>query len=46
MQEHPTLIYMNLGRELARGLRDANELLFRARVKSESIAERYAFRST
>jgi CRP-like cAMP-binding protein len=41
-----SLVYMNIGRELARRLREANELLFRARIKYSDVAETYAFRST
>jgi CRP-like cAMP-binding protein len=40
-----TLIYMNLGRELGRRLRDADERLFRSRIESVSggVAEGYSF---
>jgi len=44
--EQFSLIYMNIARELARRLRDANERLFQARIKYENVAEGYAFRST
>jgi len=44
--EQFSLVYMNIARELARRLRDANELLFRARVKYRDVAQGFAFRST
>lgn len=47
-ERHPeqfTLIYMNLGRELSRRLRDADERLFRARFETAGtpVAEDYEF---
>ena len=44
--EQFSIVYMNIGRDLARRLREANELLFQARIRYEDVAEGYAFRST
>ena len=41
--EQFALIYMNLGRELSRRLRDADDRLFRARFEDSSFSEGYAF---
>ena len=41
--EQFALIYMNLGRELARRLRDADERLFRSRYGIDLPVEEYAF---
>jgi CRP/FNR family transcriptional regulator, cyclic AMP receptor protein len=43
--EQFTLIQMNMGREVSRRLRDADERLFQARVGAEIIAE-YVIRTT
>ena len=44
--EQFSMIYMNIARELARRLREANELLFQAKVRYRDVAEGYAFRTT
>jgi CRP/FNR family cyclic AMP-dependent transcriptional regulator len=41
--EQFALIYMNLGRELSRRLRDADDRLFRARFQDSAFSEGYAF---
>jgi CRP/FNR family cyclic AMP-dependent transcriptional regulator len=43
--EQFTLIQMNMGREVSRRLRDADERLFRARVGSDEVLAEYVFRS-
>jgi CRP/FNR family cyclic AMP-dependent transcriptional regulator len=40
--EQFALIYMNLGRELSRRLRDADDRLFRARLEDSAFSEGYA----
>ena len=40
------IIYMNIARELARRLRDANDRIFRARIKYRGVAEGWDFRTT
>jgi CRP/FNR family cyclic AMP-dependent transcriptional regulator len=44
--EQFTLIQMNMGREVSRRLRDADERLFQARVGSPDVVTEYVFRST
>ena len=39
------LIYMNMGRELGRRLREADERLFRAKIETGAVTEGYAFQS-
>jgi CRP-like cAMP-binding protein len=41
--EQFTVIYLNIAREMARRLRDANELLFDARIRYKDVAEDYNF---
>ncbi len=41
--EQFAMIYMNLGRELSRRLRAADERVFRARLAGDSLAADYAF---
>jgi CRP/FNR family cyclic AMP-dependent transcriptional regulator len=41
--EQFTMIYMNIARELGRRLRQANELLFEAKIRYESVPEGYSF---
>ena len=41
--EQFTVIYLNIAREIARRLRDANELLFDARIRYKDVAEDYTF---
>ncbi len=41
--EQFAMIYMNLGRELSRRLRDADERLFRARAEHADWAKGYTF---
>ncbi len=41
--EQFALIYMNLGRELSRRLRDADERLFRSRFLAPDVSEGYVF---
>jgi CRP/FNR family cyclic AMP-dependent transcriptional regulator len=41
--EQFTMIYMNIARELGRRLRQANELLFEAKIRYESVPEAFAF---
>lgn len=40
-----TMIQMNMGREVSRRLRDADERLFRAKVGEAEVATEYQFRS-
>ena len=44
--EQFTLIQMNMGREVSRRLRDADERLFQALVGSVKVVAEYVFRST
>ena len=44
--EQFTLIQMNIGREVSRRLRDADERLFQALVGSAKVVAEYLFRST
>jgi CRP-like cAMP-binding protein len=44
--EQFTLIQMNMGREVSRRLRDADERLFQAKVASADVVAEYVFRST
>ncbi|MDB5859365.1 MAG: cyclic nucleotide-binding protein [Ramlibacter sp.] len=44
--EQFTLIQMNIGREVSRRLRDADERLFQALVGSANVVAEYVFRST
>jgi CRP-like cAMP-binding protein len=44
--EQFTLIQMNMGREVSRRLRNADERLFQVRVGSDAALPEYAFRST
>ena len=44
--EQFTMIQMNMGREVSRRLRRADELLLQARVDNRLSEEEYAFRST
>jgi CRP-like cAMP-binding protein len=44
--EQFTLIQMNMGREVSRRLRDADERLFRARVGSDEGLSEYVLRSS
>ena len=44
--EQFTLIQMNIGREVSRRLRDADERLFQAKVVSADFVAEYVFRST
>lgn len=39
-----TMIHMNMGREVSRRLRAADEMLFRARVEAKAIGGKYVFR--
>ena len=41
--EQFALIEMNIGREISRRLRDADERLFRAKVEAKSVDEYYSF---
>lgn len=41
--EQFTMIYMNIARELGRRLRQANELLFEAKIRYESVPEGFSF---
>ena len=41
-----TMIYMNLGRELSRRLRAADERMFRMRLEGNDLAEEYDFSAT
>jgi len=41
--EQFTMIYMNIARELGRRLRNANELLFEAKIRYESVPESFSF---
>jgi CRP/FNR family cyclic AMP-dependent transcriptional regulator len=40
------LIYMNLGREVSRRLREADERLFKARLERNTLADGYSFSSS
>ena len=40
------MIYMNMGRELCRRLREADERLFRAKIEVGLSTGEYAFQST
>jgi CRP/FNR family cyclic AMP-dependent transcriptional regulator len=44
--EQFTLIQMNMGREISRRLRDADERLFQTRIGSAEVLTEYVFRST
>ena len=44
--EQFTMIYMNMGRELCRRLREADERLFRAKIEVGLSTGEYAFQST
>lgn len=39
-----TMIHMNMGREVSRRLRVADEMLFRARIEAKAIGGKYVFR--
>jgi CRP-like cAMP-binding protein len=41
--EQFTMIYMNIARELGRRLRRANEILFEAKIRYESVPEGFSF---
>jgi CRP/FNR family cyclic AMP-dependent transcriptional regulator len=43
--EQFTLIQMNMGREVSRRLRDADELLFQAKIGATGVAAEYVIRS-
>jgi hypothetical protein len=43
--EQFAMIYMNLGRELSRRLREADERLFKARLEYTGVAEGWRFGS-
>ncbi len=43
--EQLAMIYMNMGREVSRRLREADNRLFQARVEAELVEEDYVFRS-